>query len=549
VRRKSVLTAVIAAAIAVAMMLILLPAGSLEQSATGETVPSNTFAFVGPTVSVPCGASIQAAIDASHSGDTILLAHCTYSPSGGLTVDKSVTISGAGVGKTIILGPAGIGPDAFGNPWTIEIGNAATVTLSGFTLVVALQCIIFTSGGLPYAGGGVGIGGSANLNLESVAITTTGQPEGALCPGGEVSYGTGVGFGIDYLTGSPQPHKLVGTGTISGVSISGFGFGGPGVSIGGQEDSPAGSFALISNSKIFTSADDMIGNPAISVGFGGNASTAAIVRDILSSQLSPECTVFECAVIDVESGSSASVDWDSITGMSAGQTILVGSGSTASIADNSIQTGPSGFGIDIDGSTATIVQNSIVAAEFGWGIVTFSSTATITSNLITGIYGTTSDAGIAMFSSSATIMFNSIGIFECEFDPPVTGPSCGPEGSQLADFGILDLGDAGLGTTIEKNVVFETDVGIQLAESFGPCVGCEVKNNTLLDNVDYGLAAYDGDYSFGPNLVVGGLYGVGAVAVNSDTTVTLSQVAIISPSVGPFYVESDNGYVATIVGT
>jgi hypothetical protein len=542
--RTSTLTAVLATMTAVLMLFVLVPAAALGQSTAAM---ANPFGYSGPHVKVPCGASIQSAISAAPTGATILLATCTYS--GALTIDKSLTITGAGAGKTIITSPPSSDPATFGNPWTIVIGDAASVTLSGFTLLVTLQCIVFFAPGFAYAGGGIGVGGSANLTFDSAVVTTTGETEGASCSGGEMSYGTGVGFGLDWVTGSPTASELAGTGTVSGVTISGFGFDGVGVSIGGQFDSSA-SYALISNDQISTSADDAVGFPAISLGYGSTSNFATIVDNTLSGLLSPECTVLPCALIDVEGGSSASISRNTLTGMTEWVGILVGPGSTASIAHNSILTGLSGFGIELDGGTASIVRNSIVAAEFGWGIVLFGTTATITSNVISGIVGVTSDAGIAMYSSSATITFNSIGVFECEFDPAAAGYNCGPSPvTQINDLGILDFSDAGLGTTIENNLVFQTDIGILLLESMGPCTGCVVKDNLLVNNVDYGLGGLDGDYSFGPNLVVGGLYGVGSIAADIDTTVTLSHVAIVGPSVRSFDIESDYGYVATIVGT
>lgn len=523
----STLAGVVVMAIAAMMTLVVLSGGVAGQSTVLRFSATHQIGSTDPSLKVPCGGSIQGAINGAHSGETILLAACTYTQQ--FTVDKSVTITGSGVGKTTIESPAAVGPDAFGNLWTIEIGHGASVTLSEFTLLETLQCIPLAPApfSFPYAGGGIGVGGSATLDLQSAVITTSGGSEGAGCPGGVTSYGTGVGFGLDYALGGhpPSASKLVGTGEVFGVSISGFGFDGAAVSIGGQLDSPAGSSALISNDRIFTSADDVDDVAGISLGYGNNASSATVQDSVLSGQLS-----YDQYVIDVESGSSATIDGNAIVGM------------------------PDGAAIDVaGGSTASIAENSIVAAEGGEGIILDGGTATITSNLITGITGIVSGAGIYMIDSSATISFNSIGIFECEYVPPAAPYVCGPspvnQFQELQDFGILDYGDAGLGTTIANNYVFQTDIGIFLLESGGACPGCVVEDNLLVNNVDYGLGGFDGDYSFGPNSVVGGLYGVGAIAADIDTTVTLAHVSIIGESVGPFYIESDYGYTATIVGT
>jgi hypothetical protein len=481
--------------------------------------------LLAPTLKVPSQySSIQKAIQAAHSGATILVAPGTYVEQ--LTIDKSVTIIGAGVGKTVIQSPANLNPDGFGNPWTIEIGNGATVTLSGFTLRVTLQCILLS--GLPpigvahthigvYAGGGIGVGGSAVLNLESAVVTTTGATEGSACgssPAGEMSYGTGVDFGLDYVTGFPPASELVGTGTVSGVNISGFGFGGPGVSIGGQANSPAGSNAVVSNDQITTSADDAGYDdtpsntaPAISVGFGGNPGSATIVGNVLSGLLS-----ISTDVIDVVSGSSAY------------------------IAHNSILVGPEEDAIVISSSSTTITLNSIA--------------------------GSTTDfsGGIILFGSSATVSFNALSNFECEFNPATVltlfGLTCGPsDATQAQVLAIGDFFDAGLGTVIENNLVSDADVGISLDEG---CPGCVVKGNVVINSPDYGLAGYDGSYSFLQDLVVGGLYGVASIAVVANTTVTLSHVVFVGQSVAPppYYYENDCflffGYTCstpTIVGT
>jgi parallel beta-helix repeat protein len=489
------------------MALVLVPTAGATPSplATTLKVPSQY-----PT--------IQKAINAAHSGDTILVAPGTYVEQ--LTIHKSVTIIGSGAGQTIIKSPAGLAPDPFGNPWTIEIDNGATVTVSGFTLLVTLQCI--HSSGLPadlsvhphipvYAGGGIGVGGSAVLNLASAVVTTTGATEGASCGATSfMSYGTGVDFGLDYVTGSPAASKLLGSGTVSGVTISGFGFGGPSVSVGGQANSPAGSSAVISKDRITTSADDSgvnafpfvaSGAPTISVGFGGNASSATIIGNILSTLPS--------LLID---------------------NIEVFFGSSAYIALNSILVGP-----EID------------------AVLVLSSSATITLN---SIAGSTTDfsGGIILQLSSATVTLNLMSNFECGFNASVVAAGlCGPSDlTQAQVVAIGAIGDVGPGTVIENNLITNADVGIVLAEG---CSSCVVKGNIIINSPDYALDGTDGNYSFLQNLVIGGSYGVAAIAFSANTTVTLTHVVILNPSVGKFYLENDClavfGYTCTdtIIGT
>ncbi|HTS32977.1 MAG TPA: hypothetical protein VMI55_03440 [Thermoplasmata archaeon] len=485
---------------------------------------------------VPCGGSIQAAINAAHPGSTLALAPCTYVQQ--LTVDKSINIVGAGAGKTIIQSPATLAPDAFGNPWTIELGSAATVTLSGFTLVVTLQCIqvsgLFPATGLlGYAGGGIGVGGSAVLNLQSAVVTTAGATtEGGSCPSGPgfMTYGTGVDFGLDYLTvGKPAANQLVGFGTVSGVTFSGFGYGGPAIAVGGGANSPAGSYALISDNRISTAGTTLPLETCpcaagIAVGSGGNASSAKIIQNALG-------------VVPLQT---------------TGFPIVLSFGSYAYIAQNSITGGGWGDGITVAlSSWATITGNSIVgtgATDFYIGIFLLgaSGLSTITFNSVTG---PVTGYDIALSESSALVEFNSVGQFSCTYDASLVAAGlCGPDFLTQYQFnGIYDASDPGLGTTIAGNIVFDSDAGIALLEG---CSGCVVKGNTLLNSFDYGLWGVDGSYGFSQNLVVGGAYGVAATAYSVNTTVVLAHVAIVGPSVAPFYTEVDfTGGTATISGT
>jgi Right handed beta helix region len=528
VPRVPILAVVISTAIAFLMVLLVLPAASLAQSPA--TIGNAAVPLLGgpdAILKVPSEyPTIQKAIKAAASGDTILVAPGTYVEQ--LTIDKSVTIRGSGVGKTVIQSPTKLKPDAFGNPWTIELGKSAKVALSGFTLLVTLHCIIYPADSYWFAGGGIGVGGSAVLDLEFAAITTNGATEGAACgtsptTAGFMSFGTGVGFGLDYVTGSPRAQDLVGTGTVSGVTISGFGFGGPDVAIGGLNDSPAGSSARLSNDQMTTNIDNMIAFPAISVGYAGNSGTVTIVDNFLTT----------------------------LPGHS--NAIYMAGASSAYIAHNMIiaSGGPGGNGIVlVDSSSATIVSNEIiVSGSGGVGIVVaFSSWATIRWNQVTASTTAYGYAGIYLVVASAAISYNTISNFECELDPAAAAPStCGPDyATQAQGFGIQDFYDAGLGTTIEHNLISENDVGIELGEG---CPGCIVSHNTLIDNLDYGLAGVDGSYTFLHNWVIGGMYSVAAIANTLDTLVKLHHVGIVGPSVDPFYLEVDfAGGTATVVG-
>jgi parallel beta-helix repeat protein len=524
-----------AGVIGVCLVVVLAASFALTLAPGARASPTPAYATA---VKVPCGASIQGAINAAYPGETIVLAPCTYVQQ--LTIDKSVNILGAGAGKTIIQSPAGLKPDAFGDPWTIEIGNAATVTLSGITLLVTLQCIVSSPYAadvfqLGYAGGGIGVGGSAYLDLQSSVVTTTGAAQGASCNEGAgfMSYGTGVDFGLDYVTGTPAASQLVGFGAVSGVLVSGFGFGGPGIAVGGTANSPAGSSAVISHDYILTlgTTGPCCGAPlttGVAVGLGENASSATIVDNVMNGVAGT--STFAVWVVF---GSSAYIAHNSLISTGWANAVSVEVFASATITDNNIVIGYSPW---------------CVGCGVAWGVyVVVHAQATITYNSIAG--PAVDGIGVYLWNSTATVEYNSIGQMTCEYNATfgAFGASCGPSwATQYAGYGIFDLSDAGHGTVIANNLIFDNDAGIVLDSG---CPACVVENNILLNNLDYGLAGIDGAYGFLQNVVIGGMYGVGAIAFSVDTTITLSHVVIVGPSVAPFYYEIDfTGGTATIVG-
>lgn len=474
--------------------------------------------------------TIQSAINAAEPCDTILVASGTYI--GQLTIDKSISIVGSGAGRTIIESPAALVPDIFGTLWTIELGNAATVSLSGFTLLVTLQCLFpgpyYAAYGTPYEGGGIGVGGGAYLNLQSAVVTTTGQSEGGSCgaPGDFLTYGSGIGFGLDYAVGSPSASALIGTGVVSGVTISGFGFAGSSIEIGGQADSPAGSSAVISQDRIYTSADATLYEVAVALGFSFTAETATIVNNFIDGQASVYIDL-----IEVASGSSAYIAHNTILGDPGGQVIALadnGAATTpAAVEYNSIQVGAEGDGIlALGGGPLVVTDNSIMGSTSDWS------------------------GGIFLYAvESATISSNIMGSFECELNAAlVSSGLCGPDYATEYQFGGINIGSSGPGAfVVTNNLIYNADVGIVLTEG---CAQCTVTGNVVQNSVDYGLAGVDGSYTFGPNTIYGGAYGVAAIAYSADTAVTLSHVVMVAPSVTPFYYEVDfTGGTATITGT
>ena len=486
----------------IGVCLVMIAASSLALMLVPGARASPT-PFNSTFVKVPCGGNIQNAINGAPSGGTIVLAPCTFVQQ--LTIDKSVNIVGAGAGKTIIQSPAVVTPDLLGNPWTIELGSGAVVAISGVTVLVTLQCII---GPAPesvylYAGGGIGVGGSAYLNLQSAVVTTAGGVEGAACGGpspttaGILSYGDGIAFGLDYVVGSPPASALLGSGQVSGVSVSGFGYSGEAIGIGGHVDSPAGSSALISFDHLSISSDAPGYYSLVDVGGSSQPCSATIVDDVLSGS----------------SGLGVNL-------------VTVAPGSSAYVAYNSMSVGLLGIGVFVYGSSVTVLHNSIIGPTTTNGVV-----------------------GVLVYpGGTATISYNIIGQFECAYNATMAAAGlCGPD--YATQFEAAGIGIVASGTVVAThNVIFNSDGGVEADAGCSP--NCVVQDNVIMNSYDWGLAGIDGSYSFGPNVIIGGAYGVGAIALSVDTTVTLSHVVMVGQTVAPDYYEIDfGGGTATVVGT
>jgi hypothetical protein len=146
-----------------------------------------------------CSATLSGALARAHDGDTVRVEPGRYP--GGITIDKSVRIVGAGAGRTIIDG---------GGP-VITIGRPADsaglrVSITGVTVSGGVT----TGNGFESRGGGIDIAPSPDFGLgatvmlrdvvvtgnEATATSTYDSPHGVKCPDGFCPYARARGGGI-----------------------------------------------------------------------------------------------------------------------------------------------------------------------------------------------------------------------------------------------------------------------------------------------------------------------------------------------------------------
>lgn len=145
-----------------------------------------------------CFAAVQPAIDAAHDGDVIRVGPATFA--GGITIDKSIELVGAGAHATTIRG---------GGP-VVKIERSSTPN----KLTVSIRDLTITGGlthgdGTRARGGGIevppGTDGSlgATVTIENAVIAdnqaepTSTLPVGPPCPSGPCPFALALGGGID----------------------------------------------------------------------------------------------------------------------------------------------------------------------------------------------------------------------------------------------------------------------------------------------------------------------------------------------------------------
>ena len=155
-----------------------------------------------------CFATIQAAVDVAADGDSIVIAPGTYA--GGVTIDTSIALAGAGADRTVIRGGGPvltIGEFGAAHEPTVSIDG---VTITGGVTRSSPQSVPFTGQeGIVALGGGVEIppnsdfSGGATVTISNSVISgnkvapTDAGPFGPDCPHGPCPFAFAGGGGID----------------------------------------------------------------------------------------------------------------------------------------------------------------------------------------------------------------------------------------------------------------------------------------------------------------------------------------------------------------
>ncbi|MEV7022437.1 right-handed parallel beta-helix repeat-containing protein [Kitasatospora sp. NPDC093558] len=353
-------------------------------AALGAMVAVAPAARAASTLVVPRDFStIQAAVDAAASGDTVVVRAGTYTEQV-VVSGKDVNLRGAGNGAAVIKAPAtltsyGVNQAQNNRPVStlVRIAHGAHVRMTGFTVTGPVPC--------GPSGAGVSAMQDAVLDLSDSAVTDI-HPD-ASCPAQQAG-GRGVVFGLPEFILVDGVGGSTASGRISHVTIARYLQ--QGINLGG----PAGA---ATPTKVAV-ADNVISGgtpiPAVQTGiFVGESAVATVTGNAVSDSV---CSRPGCGPDPINDIQSAGI---LVSGVSPGSTRVSGNHVAATdvgiyqfaspnccrISDNTL-TDNRFFGIVIQDGDGETRGNMISGGRVGIGVVAdaVNTTGTLRGDMITG---------------------------------------------------------------------------------------------------------------------------------------------------------------------
>jgi hypothetical protein len=440
----------ILAAVAVVINAVALTA------AAPSAFAANTCVGPGPG----CFSTLQAAIDAAHDRDTIHIAPGTFA--GGVTIEKSVRLVGAGAGSTIIRGGDSvltIGAFGAASEPTVSIDG---VTITGGVARSSPESMPFVGEeGVFALGGGIEIppnadfSGGANVTISNSVISgnrvapTHTLPFGPPCPDGPCPFALAAGGGIDNwgtltLSNTTVSDNRVGSASglssvasdaegggimnwlgaltisnsvISGNQVSATAPNGRGVDSGGISLAEGGRLTMTNSSVTNNSAtlaaslpDTVdVGAHAGGIHIGGGASATIRNTTISGNSVSMTNTVGDANAFS--GGIHTDVDFeltnDVIANNSVSAATLAGSSGNAAGDSGAGEMGGTINNTRFTGNTVT-VSSAAGTANAGGGAAIF--TGSMTDSVVSGNHVSASSPSGAVFVKGGGLMAGDGGI-------------------------------------------------------------------------------------------------------------------------------------------
>lgn len=320
------------------------------------------FSNAGSVLVVPTQfPTIQAAIDAAHSGNTIKVLPGTYTEQ--ITISKDLLLVGSGAKSTIIKAPSNLHPSPVipfpGRANIVEVYNKAKVSMGGFT-------ITGPSGTSCEGLAGVSVQDKATLNLDSSSIK------------GCLREGVLVGLS-PFIPNGPQ----VGHAVITKTDIIDYRF------VGIQAGGSGTTLTVIKDKVVAAVADEVDGQVGIVFADGVKVT---IDHTTVSNNLctNPVCgpdffsQVQAVAILAIDAGSGSIISNNEVSDNDIG-IVLAGGSNCCKVHDNKLKSNRF-FGIVVIDGEQTSANDKISGGNFGVVAIAFTTgtLATLVSDKNTG---------------------------------------------------------------------------------------------------------------------------------------------------------------------